>query len=110
MRILFIVPNPPSLIRVRPYHFIRQLLQRGHQVTVATLWTNQEEQADIQYLTNELGVQVLTAYLPLWRSLWNCLQAVPAGLPLQAAYAWHPALAQACQQEHDRLPFDVIHV
>lgn len=110
MRILFIVPNPPSLIRVRPYHFIRQLVQRGHQVTVATLWTNQEEQADIQKLINEFGVEVLTTHLPLWRSLWNCLQALPSGLPLQAAYAWQPALAQACRKSHEALPFDVIHV
>lgn len=110
MRILFIVPNPPSLIRVRPYHFIRQLVQRGHQVIVATVWTNQEEQADIQHLSEELALQVLSAYLPLWRSLWNCLQALPSGLPLQAAYAWHPLLAQACKEQHERLPFDIIHV
>ena len=35
MNILCIIPNPPSLVRVRPYNLIKPLRARGNQVTVA---------------------------------------------------------------------------
>ncbi len=47
MRILFVVPYTPNLIRVRPYNLIRGLAARGHPVTVATLWSSPQEQADL---------------------------------------------------------------
>ena len=34
MRILYVVPYVPSLVRSRSYNLIRCLVQRGHQVTV----------------------------------------------------------------------------
>ncbi len=37
MRILFISPYIPSLIRVRPYNILRTLVKRGHQVTLVAL-------------------------------------------------------------------------
>ncbi len=43
MKILFIVPYVPDLIRVRPYNLIRYLSQLGNEVTVLTLWTNEQE-------------------------------------------------------------------
>jgi glycosyltransferase involved in cell wall biosynthesis len=110
MHILFIVPNPPSLVRVRPYNLIKQLLRLGHEVTVATLWTNEEERADIEILKQRYSVDVISMVLPSWRSLWNCLRALPSGLPLQALYCWQPELARALQEAHRRSPFDIIHV
>ena len=46
MRVLFIVPYVPNLIRVRPFNLIRCLADRGHDVTVLTLWSDQEERED----------------------------------------------------------------
>ena len=110
MRILFIVPNPPSLVRVRPYNLIKQLLRLGHEVTVATLWTNEEERADIEILKQQYGIDVISMYLPPWRSLWNCLYTLPSTTPLQAVYCWQPKLAHALLNAHRRSPFDIIHV
>lgn len=108
MNILFIVPYVPSLIRVRPYQIIRALLTRGHQVTVLTLWTNAREQSEVEHL-QQLGAEVHAVEMPIWRSLGQCLQALPGSDPLQAAYSWSPALIQPYLQRNGT-PYDVVHV
>ena len=91
MNILFIVPYVPNLIRVRPYNLIRCLAARGHEVTVLTLWSNQEERADAEVLKQHCH-RVVALPLPRWRPLWNCLRALPTPMPLQAVYCWQPKL------------------
>ena len=111
MRILFIVPYVPNLIRVRPYNLIRNLTVQGHQVTVMTLSTN--EAIDVEHL-KQCGCQVYAFDLPAWRSLLNALTAIPGKMPLQASYCWHPLLAHASidmiLNAAGNLPFDVIHI
>ena len=113
MNILFIVPYAPNLIRVRPYNFICYLAKRGHCVTVATLWTNEQDLEDIERLQGE-GIRVEAAPLPLWRSLANGLQALPGRTPLQARYCWQPDFAEMLNgmfaNVNGQFPFDVIHV
>ncbi|MFQ5614638.1 MAG: glycosyltransferase, partial [Anaerolineae bacterium] len=109
MRILFIVPYTPTPIRVRPYNLLKTLVERGHRVTLATLWRGAAEQTALEAL-GKLGIDLLARPLPRRRSLANCLAALPSSTPLQAVYCWQPALQQAL----DRLPatedFDVVHV
>jgi glycosyltransferase involved in cell wall biosynthesis len=111
MRILFVVPYVPNLIRVRPYNLIRGLIGLGHQVTVMTL-SNREE-VDVDRLRN-CGCQVYAYDLPAWRSFENVLSALPGKMPLQASYCWHPLLANSLieqiQSRSNGLPFDVIHI
>jgi sugar transferase (PEP-CTERM/EpsH1 system associated) len=113
MRILFVVPYTPNLIRVRPYNLIRSLASRGHQLTVFTLCNDAEDAADADALS-DFCHQVICLPLPRWRSWWNCLAAVPHGVPLQSAYCWQPEMAEQLRQsingygEHGY--FDVAHV
>lgn len=109
MRILFTVPYPPSPIRVRSYNFIRGLAARGHEVTVATVWRDEAERADVERLTAE-GLEVSAQPLSAIRSAWNCLRAIPSGEPLQAAFCWQPALAAALSERLRSRQVDVIHV
>ncbi|MFN8487883.1 MAG: glycosyltransferase [Caldilineaceae bacterium] len=109
MNILFIVPYAPNLIRVRSYQLIRSLAERRHQVTVATLWMNEEEQADLQHLS-ELGVRVVAQQASLGRSLRNTLFALPTRTPLQAVFSWHPGLADEIRTLLQTEVFDVVHV
>lgn len=109
MKILFISPYVPNLIRVRPYQLLRSLVQRGHSVTLATLWTTPEERAELQPLT-ELGIRVVAHELTRWRSLRNSLLTLPTPLPLQAFYCWHPALARSVQNLLKQDNFDVVHI
>ena len=107
MKILFVVPYVPSLIRVRPYNLIRHLAARGHQVTVATLWTNAGEQTELDELRKHCaGVEAL--HLPAWRSLVNCARALASEEPLQARYSWSTALLDRVARLKSQ--FDVVHV
>ncbi|HBX69554.1 MAG TPA: glycosyl transferase family 1 [Chloroflexi bacterium] len=113
MKILFLVPYVPTLIRVRPYNLIRTLASRGHHITLLTLWTDEAERAAIRDL--EPYCQKIYAYpLPNWRSLYNCGRALPTSTPLQAVYCWQPELAATLRDlilesaPDDR--FDVIHI
>lgn len=109
MKILYLVPYVPNQIRVRPYELLRTLVQRGHQITLATVWSTAQEQADLQALA-QLGITLIAHPLSTARSLWNCLLALPTPRPLQTAYCWQPALARQLQRLLQTTTFDVIHV
>jgi sugar transferase (PEP-CTERM/EpsH1 system associated) len=114
MNILFIVPYVPNLIRVRPYNFLRTLSERGHKISVMTLYTTDAEREDAKRLL-EWCHTVYALPLARWRSYWNCLLALPSEKPLQVDYCWQPELAREINYslanghaEWDS--FDVIHV
>jgi sugar transferase (PEP-CTERM/EpsH1 system associated) len=112
MKILFVVPYVPSLIRVRPFNLIRALARRGHEITLAALYTSESERAQAADLA-PFCAEILLERVSRSQSLLNCLAALPTRQPLQAAYSWSPALAARLA---DRLthptgaPFDAVHV
>lgn len=91
MKILYLVPYTPSPIRVRPYNLVRALAQRGHAVTLATLWSGADERAQLAEI-QALGIEVMAEPISRVRSAWNCAQHLAQPLPLQAVYAWQPRL------------------
>jgi sugar transferase (PEP-CTERM/EpsH1 system associated) len=113
VNILFIVPYTPNLIRVRPYNLIRSLAARGHHVKLATLWSSEAEREAAEKL-REFCDSVIAAPLHAWRSLFNCLMALPSREPLQAAYCWQPELAKTITQlvdaARDGNAIDIVHV
>jgi len=113
MRILFVVPYVPNLIRVRSYNLIRHLSQLGHQVTVLTLTSNPDEQVDAAAL-EEYSDKVIDRPITRWRSIWNCLVTLPTNEPLQSAFSWQPHLAgdltQLTHSDNGNAPFDIVHV
>lgn len=109
MKILFICPYVPNLIRVRPYQLLRSLARRGHTVTLATLWTTPEEQADLQPLM-DMGIEVVAQRLLRVQSLANVMRTLPTRTPLQADFCWQPTLARTVQQLAATGNYDVIHV
>ena len=109
MKILYIVPYVPSLIRVRPYNLIRFLGKRGHQVTVATHWSNEQEKQDIQELRQHCK-DVQAVPISRWRSYANSALALPSRTPLQAEYSWSPAFAALLEKLTHIQEYDVIHV
>ncbi len=109
LRLLFISPYLPSLIRVRPYNLIKYLAGQGHQITLLALVPPGEDTAGLDSL-RQWCYQVQTAPLPRWRTLWNALQAVPGRTPLQAAYSRSPEMSRLIQETESQMRFDLVHV
>ncbi len=107
LNILYVVPYVPNLIRVRPYNLIRNLAERGHCVTVATLYTSERERLEAEKLRAFVS-GMRTFPMPTLRSLANAAMALPSRVPLQAVYAWNVAFAQALAEMAPS--FDVVHV
>ncbi len=112
MKILYIVPYVPNLIRARAVNLIRALTRRGNQVTVATLTANDQDRRDVEGLRAEC-TQVFAVDQPAWRSLLNAGLAVPSKKPLQAVYSWNPGLLQQIlsrlESGQNTPAFEVIH-
>jgi sugar transferase (PEP-CTERM/EpsH1 system associated) len=109
MNILFLVPYTPNLIRARSYNTVRKLAERGNNLHLVTLWTNDDERNNTEELKKYCkSVQAFS--MPAWRSLANSLAALPTTQPLQAWYSWQPEMARhalaSLQKEH----IDVVHV
>ena len=109
MRILFISPYVPSLIRVRPYNWIKFLAAAGHDITLLTLVAGADDEAALPEM-KEICQQVVRVTMPRWRPIWNCLRALPSQTPLQLAYSRLPAMEEAIQQLTQSQKFDVVHI
>jgi glycosyltransferase involved in cell wall biosynthesis len=110
LSVLFVVPYAPTRIRSRPFHLIRALASMGHRLTVATLWSNEEERAAVAAVSQNGAHEVVAEQLSRSRPLWNCARALLGPDPLQAHYSWSPALARRLVHMLDNTPFDVVHV
>jgi polysaccharide biosynthesis protein PslH len=109
MKILFISPYVPNLIRVRPYNLIRYLSKHGHQVTLIALWSDPAEKRDLEDI-QQYCHSVYAFELKKIRSYWNCLEALITPDPLQSAYCWAPEAAQQINNLINQPDFDVIHI
>ncbi len=93
MKIAYVVPYVPNLIRTRPYNLILQLAALGHEVAVFTLGHGAQDRKDAEALRSKVA-RVVYREQPLWYSLWNSLKTVPSRKPLQTVYSWNPNLAK----------------
>jgi len=108
MRILMVLPYPPSPIRIRPFGFVQALARRGHRIQVLAVQPPEDREEASEALKS-LGVDVRGFPLSRGRTLWNAMRAWARGEPLQAGYADHPGLREALRQSL-REGWEVIHV
>jgi len=109
MKIAYVVPYVPNLIRTRPYNLIIQLASLGHEVEVFTLGSNKQDLVDIQTLKTKCRA-VHYHVQPVWRSFLNSALAVFSTQPLQSVYSWQGNMAQQLAERVSRNEFDVVHV
>ena len=108
MRILFVMPYPPSRIRVRGYGFLTQL-KHLHEVTIITQCSSEQEMTDVEKLRSQ-GLEVLVVQESKRQAMFRSGLALLSTTPIQVAYArsvrFSEAVEQVCRQRH----FDVVHV
>lgn len=109
MKILFVTPYIPSLIRVRPYNLLRTLVQRGHAVTLLALQPPGDDGEALPQL-RQCCQAVYTIPHSRSQTLINGLMALPGSLPLQAAYSRSPAFTKIARTLLAREHFDVVHL
>lgn len=109
LRILFVAPYLPSLVRVRPYQWIRSLKRLGHLVHVVALRPPEDRWADVDSL-RALCDSVDVFDLTRQQTLVNTARAVLTGAPLQAAYSTHPDAARRIGEFAASGRFDVVHI
>jgi len=110
MNILYATPYVPSYIRTRPYNLIRTLVRLGHQVTLLTAAGSSAEEREQADELRGWGMQVEVFPVPVPRSLGNCLRALPTREPLQAVYAYHPAMERRLSTVLSTQAFDIVHI
>jgi glycosyltransferase involved in cell wall biosynthesis len=107
MRILYLTPYVPSLVRVRPYQFIRHLAELGHEVTLICLAGKDEEPEALAELRRRC-YEVVAVPTSGRQAAIQALRAIPAGIPLQAAYGASAALVAEARRRADS--YDVVHI
>lgn len=110
LRLLFVTPYVPSLLRARPYGFVKFLAARGHRVTLLAAAASEEERRSAHDIEAYCEAATIVR-VPLVRSLWNCARGLGGDVPLQARFSYSPALEEALHRHLEGgAPFDLVHV
>ena len=109
MHILFIAPYIPSLVRVRPFNFIRTMHKRGHKVTLYALVPPGESDSSLEELRSLCHAVHIVPHSRK-QVLMNGARGLFSSLPLQAYYSYSPAFADKLREGLAESSFDVAHV
>lgn len=109
MRILFIAPYLPSLIRFRSYNFIKSLAKRGHEIWLLCLADRRSDADSVERLRPYCR-RIETVYLSPARGLMNCLTHALSPVALQSAYCFSKSLKARVGNTLSAEDFDVVHV
>lgn len=108
MKILYVVPNVPSPIRVRPFNLIREL-SREHDIFIICVATNESDRQFANSLQSCYhNVDIIP--LSLLRSVWNCVTALFSSQSLRYAYFYSPTLARRVTELVAKGEVDLVHV
>ncbi|MHB0912824.1 MAG: glycosyltransferase [Armatimonadota bacterium] len=109
MRILFVTPYVPSLVRVRPLNFLKQLSARN-EVTLVSLAPGDLDEADSLARVSEYCEKVHVLPLSRTESLLSCCRRLFTSMPLQAAYTRFPAGRDFVAGLARSGAYDVLHI
>ena len=115
MKILFATPAPPLLTKPRPYHFIRGLGRRGHDVHLLTQVPSGATAEDLAKAPGwrevvEACASVDFVTVPKARSYLQCAASLPTRTPLRVAYCRSPRFAATARELARRYGCDLVHV
>lgn len=108
MRILFVTPYVPSTVRIRPYAFLRELAQRGHEVTLACLVQPSREALylpDVAPFCKAVYPVFMSRLEPYLRTLLS----IPSRVPLSVAYCTSEPFSRLVEHLNETGNYDLIH-
>lgn len=108
MRILFVTPYVPSVVRVRPFAFIRELAAQGHQVTLACLV---QPASEASYLSEvqPYCTQVYPVFLEKLSIAHHLLSSLPGREPLSVAYCRSAEFDRLVKDLAEKGDYDLVH-
>ncbi len=109
MRILFVAPYIPSLIRVRPYNILKALVECGNQVTLMALQPPGDEAEALSQLRQWCEAVEIVPHSRT-QTLLNGVMALPSNFPIQAAYSRSPEFNRRLQARLASNQYDVAHI
>ncbi|MDD5772193.1 MAG: glycosyltransferase [bacterium] len=109
MRILFIAPYLPSLIRVRSFNFIKALKKQGHSIYLVCLVQEKNELSETQEI-EKYCEKVEKYYLLKYQSYLNCLLYLFTLVSLQSAYCFSKKMKKRVDELLKKEKFDLVHV
>lgn len=109
MNILFVTPYVPSLIRVRPLNFLKQL-SRHHRITLVALACGDPSEAQNIEDVRDYCENVHILHLGKIQSHLNCARHLCTRVPLQVAYTHHAEAQDFVAHIAETGNFDMVHV
>jgi sugar transferase (PEP-CTERM/EpsH1 system associated) len=108
MKLLFVAPYLPSAIRVRPYHFLRELSRR-HEVSLLAVGSLESDAAALAELrTLCRTVEIVPLVWPA--AVASMVTAAARGDPLQSVVCQSPRLRKQLQQLMSVEQFELVHI
>lgn len=109
LRILFVAPYVPSRIRVRPFHFLVGLAERGHEVTLICPVRGLEDEQSLKEI-RPFCSGIVAVPKGRFDPVFHYLRALSDTMPLQAAHVLSDDLVRAVAQTMSGSSFDVVHI
>ncbi|MBI3784784.1 MAG: glycosyltransferase [Deltaproteobacteria bacterium] len=109
LRILFVSPYVPSLLRTRPFGFVTQLARRGHRITLLSAETSEQDHDAVAALRS-VCERIEVVPISRLRASLNCLRGLTDDLPFQALYCHSPAWRERLRDLLAANTYDIAHV
>lgn len=108
-------PVPPLLTKPRPYFFIKNLADAGHEVSLAMQLRREEEWAGLADAPGWSDLQghlksIHHTVVPLTESVLRCASSLPTRSPLRVAYCKSRAFHSMVMSVVERERIDLLHV
>jgi polysaccharide biosynthesis protein PslH len=108
LRILFVTPYVPSSVRIRPMAFIRELAERGHQITLVCLVQPQSEASYLSEVSSYCE-SVHAIYLQRYEPYVRAIASMATPTPLSVAYCSSHQFRKTVEHLAHTHTYDLVH-
>lgn len=108
LKILFVTPYVPSIVRFRPFALIRELAKHGHQINLICLVQPSWEETYLNDISHYCE-NIYPVYLNRYDPYIHALTSLPTRVPLSVAYCKSADLKKVVKNHITQKSYDLIH-